>query len=198
MDAITQLDTRAWQWFDEHRLPWLNVVLIDVTALGGQTVLTLVTVFAVGLLLALRRYRTAVFVLAAIVSGTLLATLIKDWVERPRPNLELVPPFFRHPTSPSFPSGHSMLSAVIYLTLALVAVAPIAGRRVRAWVLGFTLLLVLLIGFSRMYLGVHYLTDVVAGWTLGLAWALAWRWVEDHWPWVRREREAAPGGGDSV
>jgi undecaprenyl-diphosphatase len=92
--------------------------------------------------------------------------------------------------SPSFPSGHSMLSAAIYLTLAMVATAVIPRWRVRAYVITSSLVLVGLIGVSRMYLGVHYLTDVVSGWALGLTWALICRWVEFRWVLRMEKRDA--------
>jgi undecaprenyl-diphosphatase len=81
----------------------------------------------------------------------------------------------------SFPSGHSMMSAVVYLTLALIAGAVIPRWRVRVYVVSWSLFLVVLIGLSRIYLGVHYVSDVVAGWAGGLLWALLCRWVEHHW-----------------
>jgi undecaprenyl-diphosphatase len=162
----------------------------DLSALGGQTVLTLVVVFAVGLLLSLRRYRTAGFVLVAALGGYLLAVGLKSLVGRPRPVGGLI-----QVSGNSFPSGHSMLSAIIYLTLALIVSTVILRWRVRLYIIGSALVLVGLIGISRLYLGVHYLTDVAAGWLVGLAWAIACRWVEKRWV-LRMERQAVNDGND--
>jgi undecaprenyl-diphosphatase len=187
MHFLDALDQDVLHGFQALHRPWLDRAMLDVSALGGVTVLTLVVIFAVGLLLALRRRRTAGFVLMAALGGVLLVWSVKHAVGRTRPHVA-------HPLvvelGKSFPSGHSMLSAVIYLTLALIAAAVIPARRVRAYVIGTSLLLAFLVGVSRMYLGVHYFTDVVAGWSAGLAWALLCRWVEYHWV-VRAERRAA-------
>lgn len=187
MNLLHEVDEHVLNAFQAVHQPWLNKVMIDVSALGDVTVLTLIVVFAVGLLLALRRKRTAGFLLMAALGGALLVYSVKEMIARPRPHLE-------HPlvveSSKSFPSGHSMMSAVIYLTLALVASAVIPSRRVRGYVVTCSLLLACLIGVSRMYLGVHYCTDVLGGWSAGLAWALLCRWVEAHWV-LREERRAA-------
>ncbi|HEV3261765.1 MAG TPA: phosphatase PAP2 family protein [Gemmataceae bacterium] len=191
-------DHRAEDWFRTlWGTPWLDSAMLDVTALGGFYVLTLVVLFSVGLLLTLRRYRTAGFVAAAVAGGMLLSWLIKAEIRRPRPKTrhELVSSMFA--SDYSFPSGHSMMSAVVYLTLALIFTAVIRRWKVRVFVIGSSLLLVGLIGLSRMYLGVHYPSDVLGGWAGGLVWALLCRWVEYHWV-LRAERRVAaesPGSG---
>jgi undecaprenyl-diphosphatase len=102
------------------------------------------------------------------------------------------------PHSASFPSGHSMLSAVVYLTAALLVANRLQGRRLHAYLIGWSLLLAFLIGISRLYLGVHYFTDVVAGWIGGLIWALFCRWVEDHWATFRERAVAVDEGSEPV
>lgn len=148
---------------------WIRRAMVDLTALGGVTVLTLVAVLAVGFLLLLRRYRQALLTAAATGGGALLGTLLKDLFARARP--EIVPHLV-DVTSLSFPSGHAMNSAIVYLTIAVLLDRGLTGRRLRAFVIGAAVLLVLAIGFSRVYLGVHYPSDVLAGWSIGAAWAL--------------------------
>lgn len=180
MDWLRGLDQASAEWFTQFRLghPRLDQPMRDITGLGSQVVLSLVTIFAVGLLLCLRRRRSAAFLLAAALSGVLLSSGLKGLVGRERPPgadpLALAHGF-------SFPSGHSMLSAIIYLTLALIVTAVVHRRRVRVYVVGASLVIAGLIGVSRLYLGVHYLTDVVGSWAAGLVWALFCRWVESHW-----------------
>jgi len=190
-------DQHAEDWFRTlWGMPWLDAAMLDVTALGGFYVLTLVVLFSLGLLLTLRRYQTAGFLAAAVAGGVLLSRLIKAEIKRPRPEHHhlLVSSMFA--SDYSFPSGHSMMSAVVYLTLALIFTAVIRRWKVRAFVIGSSLLLVSLIGVSRMYLGVHYPSDVLAGWIGGLVWALMCRWVEYHWV-LRAERRAAAENPES-
>ena len=112
------------------------------------------------------------FVIAAVVGGTLLSTALKMGFERPRP--DLVPHGTRIYTA-SFPSGHAMLSAVTYLTLGALLARVQKRRRVKALLLGLAILITLLVGMSRVYLGVHWPSDVLAGWCVGAAWAaLCW------------------------
>jgi undecaprenyl-diphosphatase len=106
---------------------------------------------------------------AATGGGLLLSSLLKGWFNRPRP--EIVPHLSYVYTS-SFPSGHSMLAAVVYLTLGSLLAASVTRRRIKAYILFVAILLTTLVGVSRVYLGVHYPTDVLAGWMAGLAWSL--------------------------
>lgn len=148
---------------------WVEEVGRDVTALGGITVLTLVTVGVVGLLALQGAVRSAVFVVAAVVSGTVVSSLVKEVFDRPRP--DLVP----HETvvyTASFPSGHSMMAAVVWLTLAALLARVQPSRRLKVYVLTLATAVTIAVGVSRVYLGVHWPTDVLAGWTAGAAWAL--------------------------
>jgi undecaprenyl-diphosphatase len=141
----------------------------DLTALGGTTILTLFTATVAGYLLISGKRATAVLVVIAIAGGTLLSNLFKYAFARPRPDL------VAHAVdvyTASFPSGHAMLSAVTYLTLGALLARVEANRRTRIYVIAVAILLTLLIGFSRIYLGVHYPTDVLAGWAVGSAWAM--------------------------
>lgn len=148
---------------------WFEEMGRDFTALGGVGVLMLIT-FAAAALLALQgQRRTALFVLGAVLGGMAVSFLLKDLFDRPRP--DLVPHLAEVYTS-SFPSGHSMMSALTYLTLAGLLARHQRRRRVKLFLVGVAAFLALLVGASRIYLGVHWPTDVVAGWTAGAAWAL--------------------------
>jgi undecaprenyl-diphosphatase len=179
MRFLQALDEGTLYWMTNHHRPLVTAFMVDVTALGGYTVLTLLVVFSLGLLVALRRYQTASFVFGAVIGGILVVTGIKNLVGRERPDVPA--PVLAQLESYSFPSGHSMLSAVTYLTLALLLAGRVKSRRVQAYLIVWSLLLTFFVGISRLYLGVHYLTDVLAGWIGGLAWALFFRWMEDHW-----------------
>jgi len=149
--------------------PWLKEMGRDLTALGGYTVLTLLTLAVAAFLVLRRMWGATLLLVAAVASGTLASYLLKDIFGRPRP--ELVP-HGSYVASASFPSAHSMMAAVVYLTLGalLARVEPL--RRIKAFILSVAILLTLLVGISRVYLGVHWPTDVLAGWTVGAAWAL--------------------------
>lgn len=148
---------------------WMVEVARSITALGGYTVLTMIVLMVSGYLLLLRDNVTAWFLIAAAASGAVINTILKGVFDRPRPD------FVNHlvdVVTASFPSGHAALSAVIYLTLGALLAGTHRSPALRAYYIGTAILLVVLIGLSRIYLGVHYPTDVVAGWAFGAAWAL--------------------------
>jgi undecaprenyl-diphosphatase len=148
---------------------WLPPMVLDITALGGMTILALVTLVAAGYLMLMRRYGATVLVVIASLGGGVLSEGLKRMFARTRPD---VVPHLVVVESLSFPSGHSMAAAVIYLTLGALLARFTARRRIRVYVLGVSFGLTFLIGITRVYLGVHYPTDVLAGWAAGLAWAL--------------------------
>lgn len=148
---------------------WLHGAVRDITALGSTSVLALVVAAVAIYLLLIRQRATALFVLAAVVGGQVLSSLAKLGVDRPRP--ELVSHLVDVHTF-SFPSGHAMLSAVTYLTLGALAARFMPGRIARIYVLSLAVLITLMVGASRVYLGVHWPTDVLAGWCAGFAWAM--------------------------
>lgn len=148
---------------------WMEETGRDLTALGGVAALFLMTTAVSGYLLICRKLHALALLIAATAGGLLLSTLLKDLFHRPRP--ELVPHLSYVSTS-SFPSGHSMLSAVVYLTLGSLLARLVQRRALKVYVLGVAILLSFLVGVSRLYLGVHYPTDVLAGWSAGLFWAL--------------------------
>ncbi|WP_224549698.1 phosphatase PAP2 family protein [Mesorhizobium sp. CA16] len=148
---------------------WLEGAVRDVTALGSTAVLVLITTATILYLLLIRRPSTALFMFAAVAGGQVLSSLLKFEVDRPRPDLvsHLV-----SETSLSFPSGHAMLSAVTYLTLGSLAARFLPDRRTKVFVLCLAVLTTVLVGASRIYLGVHWPSDVLAGWCAGFAWAM--------------------------
>lgn len=169
------IDIRVLLWLrgpDDPGIPigpsWLLIMARDVTALGGYPVAVLLTVMTAGYTLLARRYAASLLILAVSVGSMVLNTVLKLAFARARP--EAVPHLIEVATL-SFPSGHAMFAAAIYLTLAGVAAQTIDARR-RAYIFGVALLLAGLVGLSRVYLGVHYPTDVLAGWAAGCAWAL--------------------------
>lgn len=148
---------------------WLAEVARDVTALGSAAVLALVVCAVAGFLALVRRWRTLALVVGSTVGGAGVNTLLKSLFARPRP---AVVPHLTHVLTESFPSGHAMLSAIVYLTLGALLAQLVERRWQRAYLVGVALTLTLLIGLTRVYLGVHYPTDVLGGWMAGLAWAL--------------------------
>jgi undecaprenyl-diphosphatase len=148
---------------------WLRATMIDITALGGGVILTLITIIAAGYLAAARKTATAAFLVASIVGGAVTGSLLKLAFARARPDLvaHLVDVH-----SNSFPSGHALNSAVTYLTLGALLARTEESRTIRIYVMAAAILLTLLIGSSRVYLGVHWPSDVLAGWSLGAAWAV--------------------------
>ncbi len=144
----------------------------DMTALGGVTVLTLVVVAATLVLLFHRKHRQALVFAATIAATFVSSELLKHVYNRPRPDLV---PHGSYVYSASFPSGHSTLSAATYLTLATVIASLEPERGTKALIYVVAVLVVMAVGFSRIYLGVHWPSDVLAGWALGSAWAfVAW------------------------
>jgi undecaprenyl-diphosphatase len=144
----------------------------DVTALGGFTVLTLVTVVATLAFAMHRRWKHAGVMAGTILLAQACSRLLKNLYDRPRPDLA---PHLVEVYSGSFPSGHAMLSAATYLTLAALIAHLEVKRRAKVLVFVLALLLMAAIGFSRVYLGVHWPSDVAAGWCVGAAWAFgAW------------------------
>ena len=150
---------------------WLRGAMIDITALGGGTVLTMVVTASVALLLARRLWLTAGLVLVATWSGSLVVQALKLQFGRARP--AIVDPIVAV-GGMSFPSGHAANSAIVYLTLAGLVTQVVRGRTERNLVVALTVLLVGAIGTSRVYLGVHWPSDGLAGWSFGTLWALGW------------------------
>jgi undecaprenyl-diphosphatase len=147
---------------------WLSETARDLTALGGVADLTILTTLVTIHFLLRRELATALVVAGSAITGTMISNWLKAAFERPRPELTAISDY----GVGSFPSGHSTASAVVYLTLGLI-LAKVADRwPMRVFYITSALLLTGLVGLSRLYLGVHYPTDVAAGWSIGAAWAL--------------------------
>jgi undecaprenyl-diphosphatase len=153
---------------------WLKQAMTDITALGGFTVLGLLTLVVIFYMLMDGKRRAALLLAVSIGGGTLLSTLLKSGFDRPRPDLVA---HMVDVQTLSFPSGHAMMSAVAFLTMGVLLARLSARRAVKAYVVGVAVLLTLLVGSSRIYLGVHWPTDVIGGWCVGAAWALMCWWV---------------------
>ncbi|MFT3685787.1 MAG: phosphatase PAP2 family protein [Phycisphaerales bacterium] len=172
--------------------PWVEEMARDFTALGGIGVLAFLTV-ALALLLAFQgKLRTVALLAASVLGGLTLSSLIKHAIERPRP--ALVPHGSLIYTS-SFPSGHSTMAAVTYLTLGALLMRTDRRPLVKLYLLSLAVILTVLVGVSRVYLGVHWPTDVLAGWTLGAAWAIVC-WLAARW--LQRKGQVEPPTADTL
>ena len=151
------------------RAPWLTVAAIDVTALGSITLVVLFSAFTLVVLLVLRDRLGTLQLLAASVGAGILTMATKNIIERIRPEeaqqLIVVSGF-------SYPSGHSLSTSAVYLTIAIIAGRHVQHSGARAAIFLAVAAVLLMVGASRVYLGVHYATDVVSGISLGAAWAL--------------------------
>ena len=172
-----------------HR-PWLDPVMEFLTHLGDDTTIKIVVGVAVVLFILLRRWRTACCLAATwLLAYALVDYAVKPWVNRPRPDLAWVA---HRPTSPSFPSGHATLSMAVYAGIALGLVAVLRRRGALALVVvALGLALPVLIGFTRMYLGLHYMSDVVGGFCAGLGCAVFFAWIDRRWTEAARRTPPA-------
>jgi len=181
-DGVMEGETRA---FDESVLlafredadtddpvgpVWVEELARDVTGIGGVVVLTFTTLAVTGFFLLQRKWHLAIYVAVAVASGSLASALLKAGFDRPRPDLVA---HGQAVYTASFPSGHSMLSALVFLTLGALLAEAQKERGMRLYVLGLAAGLALAVGVSRVYLGVHWPSDVLGGWAAGAGWALA-------------------------
>lgn len=165
--AVTSFFREAGDPNDPWGPTWLEEAMRDVAGLGSFTILGFVLLATVLYLALSGKGRTALFVGFSVVGGTILSTGFKMLFDRPRPDVEAAARVF----TASFPSGHATVSAVVYLTLLLAEATQ--TRRLKVYFTALGTFMTLAVGISRIYLGVHYPTDVIAGWSLGAAWALA-------------------------
>jgi undecaprenyl-diphosphatase len=151
--------------------PWLSEALRDLSGLGSTSALVLMTVFSVGYLAVVRERTTALLTALAVGTGSIGVSLLKTYFGRSRPDAQFAELVV---SGMSFPSGHAANSTIVFLTIA----ALLASNRTRAierlYILAVASLLAVFVGLSRIALGVHWATDVAAGWSLGAFWAIAW------------------------
>lgn len=176
--AVDGFDHVVLSWF---RVPgdlsqpafsaWLVDPMSDLTALGGYTVLALLTLATALYYAAKKEFLTAGIVAAAIGSSGLLTHVLKQGFARVRPDLV---DHLTHSTHSSFPSGHALQATVAYLLIGALIASAQPSRSLRSLAFGSAILLTVLVGVSRVYLGVHWPSDVLAGWLLGAAWAALW------------------------
>lgn len=175
LEGETQaLDEAVLLWFREPGNPadpigpsWVLEAVRDITALGSFPVLGLVVIAALIFLLLTGKRVIALLLAVSVVGGTIVSSVLKEFIGRPRPSIEHAAEVF----TASFPSGHALVSAVTYLTLGALLARTQERAAVRGYIIGLAVLVTLMIGVSRLYLGVHYPTDVLAGWCLGAMWA---------------------------
>lgn len=148
---------------------WFEELMRDVTGLGGVGLLTFITLAVAGFLALGGSPRTSIALILAVGSGVVLSSLLKYGFDRPRP--DLVAYGTRIYTS-SFPSGHAFMAATVYLTGGIMLARKFEPQRLRIFILAISILVTLAVGASRIYLGVHWPTDVIAGWSIGAGWAL--------------------------
>lgn len=179
-DDMAETDGRAFDqavlvWMQpvagQPRGPWwLREAALDITSLGGIAVLSLFAVTAVGFLLIQRKRLSALFLTLGLAGGVALSEGLKALFERERP-----PAAYQavETLNASFPSGHALMSTVFYLSVAVMLARAFPTKRLKAYVLGVGMTLAGLVGLTRVYLGAHWATDVLAGWCVGAAWAMA-------------------------
>jgi len=168
----------------------------DITALGGEVILSLLTLSTIGFLALDGKHRMALFVFGCVLGGAITGTILKDVFVRQRPDLV---PREAYASGASFPSGHSMMSAITYLTLGALLARSQQRNRLKAYFLLLATWLTLLVGVSRVYLGVHWPTDVLGGWTAGAVWALlCWLVARQLQSQHKLEREAEPAPGQAL
>lgn len=164
---------------------WLHEAAVDLTSLGGISVLTLFAVVALAFLLIQRKRLSALLLVVGLLGGVALSEGLKALFERARPPVEYQ---VVETLNASFPSGHALLSTVFYLSLGVMLTRAFPRVRLKAFVLGTAVFIALLVGLTRIYLGAHWASDVVAGWCAGAAWAMA-LWLVAYA--VERRQQAA-------
>ena len=187
LDGPANFDVPLLMWFRDTNntaqlagLPWMTQFWLSITWLGNTTPRLVVAGLAILGLVLLRRWCSALFVTGVLVSGIVLSTLIKGWVGRPRPQLVA---HLDQVSSMSFPSGHALNSTLFYLTITLI-IAPLLTHRTAHWFLYcLTISSSLAIGISRVALGVHWPSDVLASWVIAYSWLGLWVILAKHyWP----------------
>lgn len=176
--AIDDLDERVLHWLAAHRTRYLNEFFLNITALGSRSALAPLAVGVVVALALARRPGMAIAVAAAQLGGGALSRMLKDIVERDRPMVERIVPM---PSGHAFPSGHVINSVTFFVTIALLVAGHVQGRKLRIFLVAYALFIGGLVSASRMYLGVHYPSDVIGGVLVGIWWSLLVVLAEKLW-----------------
>lgn len=169
-EPLASVDGDVARWVASDLPAWVEWVARPLSWLGGWIGLTALGVAAAVLLVHERAWLDFAFFAAAYVGSQLVVALLKDWFDRPRPDVGSAVPL---PGSAAFPSGHATAGVASLGALAVLAGERLPSRRARAWLWGTVVVLGVAIGLSRIALNVHFVTDVLAGWCLGLAWLAA-------------------------
>jgi len=193
------LDDAVMHWIGSHQNPVVQSAMLEITALGTGTVVAMI-VFIAGLFLWLNQHKhSAILLIVATLGGMLLDNLLKIGFDRPRPQIFK---WGTYAVSSSFPSGHAMSSIIVYGTVAYLAARLQRNLASRVATMALAALIILLICSSRLYLGVHFPSDVLAGLIIGLAWAgfcmavleAAQLYAKFNAPQVREREHPAPKG----
>jgi len=197
--ATQAFDEAVLRWLNRHPAPWLDALALAGTALGSGTAMWVVLAVGTVLLWRSRHHYSVLLLWVSLLGGRLLNRLMKAAYDRPRPRLfgdevRALGRTWEYPESASFPSGHATTAVVMFGTLALLVARLEPTPRQRRLTFAAAAVLVAVIGFARLYLGVHYPTDVIAGYLAGTVWAVscalgieAVRWFRHRRPQVARE-----------
>ena len=167
LDSVTEFDHRVLSWVLDHRTSAWTAAARTVTHLGDTWVIFAVTVVVSVALFRVRRFRLAWFVILATSGVAIASSAAKQAIDRARPPTAL---WLGRAWGPSFPSGHATQSIACWGALAIVACALVSSRGWRAVYLTSAATVALVVGASRIYLGVHWFSDVVCGWALAALW----------------------------
>lgn len=165
---IQQYDEAILRWIETLRTPFLNAMMVDVTALGGLALTVIFGLLAICLFLLVKDPAAAIHLLIAAVGGFAISLWSKGLIARPRPNV--IPQLIKV-SGFSYPSGHSITTAVVYVTMAILACRHFKSYRARLGIFVLAAMMLTLVSFSRLYLGVHYPSDTLSGAFMGIAWA---------------------------
>lgn len=188
------IDHSVWRWVVDHRTSGLDTVARALTQIADTNAVLPLTVLSAAVLVWFRRSRDAAFVAASVAGAYLTTSILKAVIARPRP-----PVAQRLVTEHewSFPSGHATQSVALYGALLVLVVAGSGrGTRTVGWCAGA--LIALVVGWTRIYLGVHWFSDVLGGWMIGASWLATLAWLLGYTRIERRTGEGTPAGSEAV
>ena len=198
-DGVTTFDHQTLTWVLEHRTPTLTDIARTVTHVGDPWVIVAVTVLSVGVLFAGRRFRLGCFVILATSGAAIVSSVAKQAIDRGRPPESL---WLGTAWGPSFPSGHATQSVACWGALAIVGCVLVRSTAWRTLIVSMAALIALVVGTSRIYLAVHWLSDVICGWAIGSLWLatlviVGWSTPRAYAVWTNRrtadDRPVSPG-----